>query len=65
MCVCVQCDREQLDPRGRTPLHLAVMLAKVRCADVLLRNGANALALNRHKWNGELGEKIVVSWERR
>lgn len=34
-----------------------MVLEKVRCADVLLRNGANTLALNRHKWNGkERGE---------
>ena len=48
-----QYDCEQLDPRGRTPLHLAVALAKVRCAEVLLQNGANTLALNRHDWNGK------------
>ena len=48
-----QCEREQEDPRGRTPLHLAVTLGKVLCADVLLRNGANALAINRHNWTGD------------
>ena len=49
----MQCDCEQLDPRGRTPLHLAVVLTKVRCVNVLLRHGANALAINRHNWTGE------------
>jgi hypothetical protein len=48
-----ECEREQEDPRGRTPLHLAVTLGKVQCADVLLRNGANALAINRHNWTGD------------
>ena len=55
--MCVQCEREQLDPRGRTPLHLAATLGKVRCADALLQNRANALALNRHKWSGEFMEE--------
>lgn len=47
-----QHDREQLDPRGRTPLHLAVSLGRVRCAEVLLRHDANTLAVNRHQWSG-------------
>ena len=40
------------DPRGRTPLHLAVTLQRVKCVQVLLNHGANTLAVNRHHWNG-------------
>ena len=49
---CMQRDCEQLDPRGRTPLHLAVSLGRVRCTEILLHHGANALAVNRHQWSG-------------
>ena len=42
-----------MDPRGRTPLHLAVTLGKLPCVEVLLKNGANTLAENRHHWSGE------------
>ena len=46
-----QHDREMADPRGRTPLHLAVTLQRVKCVQVLLNHGANTLAVNRHHWN--------------
>eukprot|EP00731_Ephydatia_muelleri_P023640 Em0015g1223a len=46
-----QYDRERPDPRGRTPLHLAVTLQRVKCVQVLLKHGANTLAVNRHHWN--------------
>jgi ankyrin repeat protein len=45
-------DKESRDPRGRTPLHLAVTLKRKKCAEVLLYHGADALALNRHQWSG-------------
>lgn len=45
-------DLERLDPRGRTPLHLAVSLSRVACATELLKSKADPLAENRHKWSG-------------
>ncbi|XP_019853015.1 PREDICTED: ankyrin repeat domain-containing protein 13B-like [Amphimedon queenslandica] len=44
-------DKEQVDPRGRTPLHLSVSLNHRDCTEVLLYHGANALATNRHHWS--------------
>ena len=40
-------DKELLDPRGRTPLHLAVTLARFDCCKILLKHGANSNAENR------------------
>ena len=47
----LQHEREQKDPRGRTPLHLAVTLGHTKCAQLLVENGASCLAENRHQWN--------------
>ncbi|XP_056297495.1 ankyrin repeat domain-containing protein 13B isoform X2 [Pseudoliparis swirei] len=45
-----QTDLESLDPRGRTPLHLAVTLAHLDCARVLLQRGADVSKENRNGW---------------
>ena len=45
-------DKELKDPRGRTPLHLAVCLGHLESAKVLLRYGANANAENKGCWSG-------------
>ncbi|KAF1517364.1 Ankyrin repeat domain-containing protein 13B, partial [Eudyptes sclateri] len=50
-----QADIEQLDPRGRTPLHLATTLGHLECARVLLKHGADVGKENRSGWTGELG----------
>lgn len=55
MFLFLQYDKEALDPRGRTPLHLAVTLKHSECAEVLLYHGANALEVNRHQWSGRCG----------
>ncbi|NXF99555.1 AN13B protein, partial [Sakesphorus luctuosus] len=47
-------DIEQLDPRGRTPLHLATTLGHLECARVLLKHGADVGKENRSGW--------TVSW---
>ena len=68
VCVCVICvvyithqyDKEEKDPRGRTPLHLAVTLNRRNCVGVLLSFGANTLALNRHQWTGMCAHYISL-----
>lgn len=45
-----QADLESLDPRGRTPLHLAVTLGHLECARVLLQHGADSSKDNRNGW---------------
>ncbi|KAM8903420.1 ankyrin repeat domain-containing protein 13B isoform 2-T2 [Spinachia spinachia] len=45
-----QTDLESLDPRGRTPLHLAVTLGLLDCARVLLQHGADVSKENRNGW---------------
>lgn len=44
-------NKEQLDPRGRTPLHLAVALGYIESARVLLKYGADANAENKGYWS--------------
>ncbi|KAM8976436.1 ankyrin repeat domain-containing protein 13B isoform 1-T1 [Pelodytes ibericus] len=41
---------EQVDPRGRTPLHLATTLGHLECARVLLKHGADVSKENRSGW---------------
>ncbi|XP_056468314.1 ankyrin repeat domain-containing protein 13B [Gadus chalcogrammus] len=45
-----QTDLEGQDPRGRTPLHLAVTLGHLDCARVLLQHGADVSKENRNGW---------------
>uniref|UniRef100_UPI00398F4113 ankyrin repeat domain-containing protein 13B n=1 Tax=Pristiophorus japonicus TaxID=55135 RepID=UPI00398F4113 len=47
-----QVDTEQLDPRGRTPLHLAVTLGYLECTRVLVKHGADVSKENRNGWTG-------------
>lgn len=48
-----QMDLECLDPRGRTPLHLAVTLGHLDCARLLLQQGADVSKKNHNGWTGE------------
>jgi ankyrin repeat protein len=43
-----------VDPRGRTPLHLAVTLGHLESVRVLLRHDANANAENSRYWTGKI-----------
>ena len=52
MCF-LQHDKELMDPRGRTPLHLAVTLGHLESAQVLLRHGGHANAENTKYWTGK------------
>ena len=49
----MQHDIELVDPRGRTPLHLAVTLGRIKCVETLLAHKADSLAVNRHHWAGK------------
>ena len=44
---------ERLDPRGRTPLMLAVTLDFVECARILIDHGANVNVENAEGWTGK------------
>lgn len=55
----VQSDVEKVDPRGRTPLHLAVTLGRTKCVKLLLDHGADVMATNRHQWSGMQGSSCV------
>ena len=50
----IQGDINAADPRGRSPLHLAVSLGHLESARVLLRNEANANEENSKYWTGRL-----------
>ncbi|XP_007900047.1 ankyrin repeat domain-containing protein 13A [Callorhinchus milii] len=41
---------EEVDPRGRTALHLAISLGHLECATVLLRNNASVTKENAKGW---------------
>uniref|UniRef100_H3B6K9 Ankyrin repeat domain 13B n=1 Tax=Latimeria chalumnae TaxID=7897 RepID=H3B6K9_LATCH len=56
-----QVDIEQLDPRGRTPLHLATTLGHLECARVLLKHGADVSKENRNAWTVDLVLQEAVS----
>ncbi|CAH3171537.1 unnamed protein product [Porites evermanni] len=43
--------KELVDPRGRTPLHLAVTLGYLDCVKSLLRSGCDANVINKDGWN--------------
>lgn len=51
-----QVDLEVLDPRGRTPLHLAVTLSHLECARVLLHYGADVSKENSSGWTGSIAK---------
>uniref|UniRef100_A0A672R5Q9 Uncharacterized protein n=1 Tax=Sinocyclocheilus grahami TaxID=75366 RepID=A0A672R5Q9_SINGR len=52
-----QVDLEVLDPRGRTPLHLAVTLGHLECARLLVQRGADVSKENRNGWTGNTAKK--------
>uniref|UniRef100_A0A6Q2YC88 Ankyrin repeat domain-containing protein n=1 Tax=Esox lucius TaxID=8010 RepID=A0A6Q2YC88_ESOLU len=50
VCGSSQHDVEAVDPRGRTPLHLAVSLGHLESVRVLLRHGAEVTKENAKNW---------------
>lgn len=62
-CMCtvlLQQNKELVDPRGRTPLHLAVTLGYVDCVKCLLRGGCDANAINNEGWNGRSADLFAL-----
>lgn len=49
-----QQDVERLDPRGRTPLELAVCLGHMESTRVLLRHSSDPTYCNTQGWTSEL-----------
>ncbi|KAK2100061.1 hypothetical protein P7K49_021409 [Saguinus oedipus] len=59
-----QHDIEQEDPRGRTPLELAVSLGNLESVRVLLRHNANVGKENRQGWAGTAeGKELPRDWQ--
>ena len=62
VCVWVlQQDVERLDPRGRTPLELAVCLGHLESSRVLLRHTADPTHCNAQGWTSECWLLLSVS----
>lgn len=53
VCSVPQQDVERLDPRGRTPLELAVCLGHLESTRVLLRHSADPTHCNAQGWTSE------------
>ena len=51
---------EKVDPRGRTPLHLAISMGHVECTKALLLHGADANIENGKYWTGECITAVVI-----
>lgn len=56
---CSQNEIEAVDPRGRTPLHLAVSLGHLESVRVLLRHGAEVTRENSMNWTGWSPEPML------
>lgn len=52
-CLVPQQDFERLDPRGRTPLELAVCLGHLESTRVLLRHTSDPTHCNAQGWTSE------------
>lgn len=52
-CLAPQQDMERLDPRGRTPLELAVCLGHLESTRVLLRHSSDPTHCNAQGWTSE------------
>lgn len=52
-CWVPQQDAERLDPRGRTPLELAVCLGHLESTRVLLRHSSDPTHCNAQGWTSE------------
>ena len=62
LAVYLQHSKELVDPRGRTPLHLAVTLGYLDCVKSLLRSGCDANVINKDGWNGKVSKLTSTSY---
>lgn len=62
VCLVLQQDLERLDPRGRTPLELAVCLGHLESTRVLLRYSADPTHCNAQGWTSERSAVSSVSY---
>lgn len=53
VCFCVQQDVDRLDPRGRTPLELAVCLGHLESTRVLLRHSVDPTHCSAQGWTSK------------
>jgi ankyrin repeat protein len=53
---------EKKDPRGRTPLMLAVTMGHKESVRVLLNHGASVNMENREGWNGKVKKKYSMNF---
>lgn len=51
---------EQMDPRGRSPLMLAVTLEHLDCVILLLESGANVNVENKEGWTGMIIDHLIL-----
>jgi Ankyrin repeat len=58
----IQEDVEKKDPRGRTPLMLAVTMGHKESVRVLLNHGASVNMENREGWNGKIKNICFKEW---
>lgn len=61
VCLVLQQDVERLDPRGRTPLELAVCLGHLESSRVLLRHTADPTHCNAQGWTSKCWLLLSVS----
>jgi len=54
MYICFQSQLEKLDPRGRTPLMLAITLGDIESTRLLILGGANVNVKNDEGWTGKI-----------
>lgn len=52
--VVLQSQLEKLDPRGRTPLMLAITLDDIQSTRLLITKGANVNVKNDEGWTGKI-----------
>lgn len=59
----LQQDVERIDPRGRTPLELAVCLGHLESTRVLLRHSADPTHCNAQGWTSKSCDFFGLLWE--
>lgn len=58
--ICFQNELEKLDPRGRTPLMLAITLGDLESTRLLIMRGANVNVKNDEGWTGKIKINMFI-----